>query len=173
MIGTMKTKGSYSCLINFWILSQFLFSVRILYYLKTPENQESPGVDRGYKMRTLARNGLRCIVCSIQHKHCMLCVESRYDKMKIYLTWKHSLTHASKKISNILFPTIYSTISNFLVLDERFSGRNMSKFCFNDLNFFLVSLSVLVTLLQSAGPLQFGRWVVKVMQKLMDEWFRK
>ena len=136
-------------------------------------NQESPGVDRGYKMRTLARNGLRCIVCSIQHKHCMLCVESRYDKMKIYLTWKHSLTHASKKISNILFPTIYSTISNFLVLDERFSGRNMSKFCFNDLNFFLVSLSVLVTLLQSAGPLQFGRWVVKVMQKLMDEWFRK
>ena len=36
----------------------FLANVPILYPLKTPENQRFSGVFRGYKMGTLARNGL-------------------------------------------------------------------------------------------------------------------
>ena len=36
----------------------FLANVPILYPLKTPENQRFSGVFRGYKIGTLARNGL-------------------------------------------------------------------------------------------------------------------
>ena len=39
-------------------LNPFLNNVPILYPLKTPENQRFSGVFRGYKMGTLARNGL-------------------------------------------------------------------------------------------------------------------
>ena len=45
----------------------------------------------------------------------------------------------------------------------------ISKFLFNALSSFLVNLSVLVTLLLSAGLLQFSRLVVEVMQKSMEE----
>ena len=38
--------------------SQSLANVPILYPLKTPENLDFSGVFRGYKMGTLARNGL-------------------------------------------------------------------------------------------------------------------
>ena len=34
-------------------------NVSILYPLKTPENQRFSGIFRGYKMGTLARNGLK------------------------------------------------------------------------------------------------------------------
>ena len=40
------------------LLNPFLANVSILYPLKTPENQRFSGVFRGYKMGTLARNGL-------------------------------------------------------------------------------------------------------------------
>ena len=39
-------------------LHPFLANVPTLYPLKTPENQRFSGVLRGYKMGTLARNGL-------------------------------------------------------------------------------------------------------------------
>ena len=43
---------------NFISFNSFLTNVPILYRLKTPENQRFSGVFRGYKMGTLARNGL-------------------------------------------------------------------------------------------------------------------
>ena len=39
-------------------INTFLASVLIFYLLKTPENQRFSGVFRGYKLGTLARNGL-------------------------------------------------------------------------------------------------------------------
>ena len=39
-------------------INPFLVSVLILYPLKTPGNQKASNVFRGYKMRTMARNGL-------------------------------------------------------------------------------------------------------------------
>ena len=36
-------------------------NIPILYLLKVPENQKFPGVFRGYKMRTLARNRLKMV----------------------------------------------------------------------------------------------------------------
>ena len=39
-------------------INSFLADVSILYPLKIPENQSFSGIFRGYKMRTLARNGL-------------------------------------------------------------------------------------------------------------------
>ena len=42
-----------------FLLNPFLANIPILYPLKTPENQRLSGVFRGYKMQTLARNGLR------------------------------------------------------------------------------------------------------------------
>ena len=39
-------------------VNPFLANVPILYPPKTPENQRFSGVFRGYKMGTLARNGL-------------------------------------------------------------------------------------------------------------------
>ena len=41
------------------LINPFLANVPILYPLKTPENQKFSGVFRGYKIWTLARNGLR------------------------------------------------------------------------------------------------------------------
>ena len=43
------------------ICNPFLANVPILYPLKTPENQKFSGVFRGYKMETLARNGLKWV----------------------------------------------------------------------------------------------------------------
>ena len=43
---------------DFRLLSSFLANDPILYPLKTPENLWFSGVFRGYKMGTLARNGL-------------------------------------------------------------------------------------------------------------------
>ena len=40
------------------VFNPFLANIPILYHLKTPENQRFSGVFRGYKMETLARNGL-------------------------------------------------------------------------------------------------------------------
>ena len=40
------------------ILNPFLAYAPLLYPLKTPEKQRPSGVFRGYKMETLARNGL-------------------------------------------------------------------------------------------------------------------
>ena len=40
------------------LINPFLTNVPILYPLKTPENQRFSIVFRGYKMGTLARNGL-------------------------------------------------------------------------------------------------------------------
>ena len=39
-------------------INPFLANVPILYPLKAPENQRFSGVFRGYKIGTLARNGL-------------------------------------------------------------------------------------------------------------------
>ena len=39
-------------------VNPFLANATLLYPLKTPENLSFSGVFRGYKMRTLARNGL-------------------------------------------------------------------------------------------------------------------
>ena len=41
------------------LINPFLANVPILYHLKTPENLWFSGVFRGYKMGTLARNGLK------------------------------------------------------------------------------------------------------------------
>ena len=43
--------------LNFYV-NPFLANVPILYPLKTPENQRFSGAFRGYKMGTMARNGL-------------------------------------------------------------------------------------------------------------------
>ena len=43
---------------NLNYLNSVLANVPISYVLKTPENQRFSGVFRGYKMGTLARNGL-------------------------------------------------------------------------------------------------------------------
>ena len=40
------------------VFNPFLANVPILYPLKTPENQKFSGVFMGYKMGTLAKNGL-------------------------------------------------------------------------------------------------------------------
>ena len=40
------------------LLNPFLANIPILYPLKAPENQRLSGVSRGYKMGTLAGNGL-------------------------------------------------------------------------------------------------------------------
>ena len=44
----------------FGIINSFLANIPILYPLKTPENLWFSGVFWGYKMGTLARNGLSC-----------------------------------------------------------------------------------------------------------------
>ena len=54
IIKDYRTWPFYNLFIN-----QFLANVPILYPLKTPENQRFFGVFRGYKMGTLARNGLK------------------------------------------------------------------------------------------------------------------
>ena len=41
-----------------YLINPFLANIPILYPLKTPENQRFCGVFRGYKMETLAGNGL-------------------------------------------------------------------------------------------------------------------
>ena len=52
----------YSSKLNVsYFLNPFLANVSILYPLKTPENLWFSGVFRGYKMGTLARNGLRAL----------------------------------------------------------------------------------------------------------------
>ena len=51
----------------FSVLNPFLANVPILYPLRTPENFWFSGVFRGYKMGTLARNGLRCGNLGSQH----------------------------------------------------------------------------------------------------------
>ena len=44
------------------LINPFQANVPILYPLKTPENQRLSGVFRGYKIETLARNGLKKIL---------------------------------------------------------------------------------------------------------------
>ena len=56
------------------VVNPFLSTVPILYPLKTPENQRFSGVFRGYKMGTLARNGLRMLRRSLWLKTTVLLV---------------------------------------------------------------------------------------------------
>ena len=55
LVGVIKY--SYNEIFNNF-LNPYLANVPILYPLKTPENQSFSDVFRGYKMETLAKNGL-------------------------------------------------------------------------------------------------------------------
>ena len=49
------------------IINLFLINVSILYPLKTAKNQRFSGTFRGYKLGTLARNGLKWIYLSFDY----------------------------------------------------------------------------------------------------------
>ena len=52
-------------------IDPYLASVPILYPLKTPANQKTSGVVRGYKMRTMTQNGLLKFTYNTKIRTCL------------------------------------------------------------------------------------------------------